>query len=66
MKIREEQATELSQLFGDFDQQGAHSPSKYTDLPVFVAGDFNEEPSNNPINIMKDGGFEDLYSCETN
>lgn len=32
----------------------------YTNLPVFIGGDFNEEPQNEPITIMK-SGFSDLY-----
>ena len=34
----------------------------YQDLPVFVAGDFNEEPQNEPIRDVMDVAFKDLYS----
>ena len=37
----------------------------YRDIPCFMAGDFNEEPQNEPIKIMKQS-FVDLYSTIDN
>jgi len=33
----------------------------YEDIPVFVAGDFNEEPHNDPISSIMKASFQDLY-----
>ena len=35
--------------------------TNYTDIPCFMAGDFNEEPQNEPITLMKTT-FVDLFS----
>ena len=33
----------------------------YTDLPVFLGGDFNEEPQNEPIHSVMESAFLDLH-----
>ena len=34
---------------------------EYDNIPIFLAGDFNEEPKNSPINIINQN-FIDLFS----
>ena len=34
-------------------------------MPVFIAGDFNEEPQNAPIDDVMESEFVDLYSLVT-
>lgn len=40
----------------------AYYADKYRDIPVFIAGDFNEEYQNEPIADVMDSSFQDLYS----
>jgi len=35
--------------------------SNYLDIPVFIGGDFNEEPQNQPIAEVMNSGFGDLF-----
>ena len=35
---------------------------QYQDVPVFIAGNFNEEYKNEPITGVMNSGFQDLYS----
>ena len=36
--------------------------SNFQDVPVFIAGDFNEEPQNDPIAKVMASGFVDLHA----
>ena len=40
----------------------SHFQNKFQDIPVFIAGDFNEESQNPPISEIMESSFTDLYS----
>lgn len=37
---------------------------KYRNIPVFIAGDYNEEPQNEPISKIMKENFVDLYTIK--
>jgi len=44
------------------NQIKAYFAENYSELPIFVAGDFNEEPESEPIQDIMKSAFTDLYS----
>ena len=53
MEIRVEQTQKIKEFFNN---------EHYKDIPVLVAGDFNEIPENKPIKDIMMNSFFDLYS----
>jgi endonuclease/exonuclease/phosphatase family metal-dependent hydrolase len=54
MEERIRQTLKITQYFSN----------NFTDIPVLLGGDFNEEPQNKPISDIMESSFVDLYTLK--
>ena len=60
MQTRVRQCTKITEVFQKY--QETRRANGYFDVPVIIAGDFNEEPQNEPIAEVMIKDFTDLYT----